>query len=69
MDKSNLRKLHQDLYIRICKDSNFSLPYDRVAAMVGEILGTSALIVWLNMPSIDVMISIANGIHPITKEI
>ena len=49
------RTLHQDLYIRICKDSNFTLPYDIVAKMVGEILGTSALVVWLSMLCIDVM--------------
>ncbi|ANC85486.1 hypothetical protein A7E77_00365 [Sphingomonas sp. NIC1] len=58
------RKLRQDLYIRVCRDSGFQLDMYRAAALAGKIGGFHALDVWTAMPSLDVMAQIAAGTHP-----
>lgn len=58
------RKLRQELFIRVCKDSRFQLDYVRAAALAGAAGGFPALDVWLAMPSLGVMEEIAAGTHP-----
>lgn len=58
------RKMVQDLYIRVCRDSGFGLPFERAAAFVGDMLGTTALDVWVRMGvTTDDMMEIAAGKH------
>lgn len=61
------RKLVQDIYIRVCRDSLFSLPAVRAAALAAMILKTHPLAIWLAMPSYDVMEEIARGQHPAVR--
>ena len=61
------RKTTQDLFVRVCRDSRYKLPATTAAALVGRIMGTSALVVWLAMPSFDVMEEIAAGRHPVCQ--
>lgn len=59
------RKLIQDLYIRVCKDSGWKLPSDRAAKLTADTLGISALDVALSMPYLSVMEEIATGRHSV----
>jgi hypothetical protein len=61
------RQLIQQLYIRVCRDSGFRFDAVRAAQFVGEMLNTSALVVWLAMPSFSVMEEIAAGRHPAAR--
>lgn len=59
------RTTAQKVYIRVCKDSGFQLSYDRAADLAAKILGTTALVLWVDMDiSLDIMKEIAAGIHP-----
>jgi hypothetical protein len=59
------RKTIQALYMRVCQDSGFQLSFDRAAAVVGDMIGGSALTVWVDMGlTTDVMQQIAAGVHP-----
>lgn len=65
------RQKYQDLFIKVCKDSGFTLDMYRAAALVGAVFGTTALDVYCKMDvGLDTMIQIANGTHPVvqTKE-
>lgn len=57
----------QRLYVRVCRDSGYRLPYDRAAALVSGMMGrhSSPLEIWLQFPSVATMIEIAEGRHPI----
>lgn len=58
----------QQLYIRICRDSGFRLPFDQAAAVVGDMTGGSALTVWVDTGfTTDMMQEIAAGTHPACK--
>lgn len=57
------RKQIQDIYIRVCRDSQFTLDAQRAAILVGMMLNKSPLEVWLNM-DINVMERVASGEHP-----
>ena len=65
LDAEASRKLRRDLYVRVCRDSGFRMPYDRAAAFVGDMLHTSALDVWIAFSGTDVMQEIASGTHPV----
>jgi len=58
------RKLIQDLYLRVCRDCRYTMDAVRVAHFVAGMLNTSALVVWIAMPSFSVMEEIAAGSHP-----
>lgn len=63
--KEARRKLAQDVFIRVCRDSGFQLDMFRAAALAGSALGTNALGLWTRMAiGFDVMEQIAAGTHP-----
>lgn len=53
----------RQLYIRVCRDSGFTLPFDRAAHLAGQVGGFTALDVWMCMPYMEVMVEIAAGTH------
>lgn len=56
----------QTLYVRVCRDSGYRLPYDRAAALVSDMIGAgTALEIWLQFSSVATMMEIAEGRHPI----
>lgn len=57
------RKIRTNLYIRICKDSGYQLPYDQAAALAAEIVGTDPL-TFMSDIGLDNMKRIAVGEHP-----
>jgi hypothetical protein len=59
------KKLKQDLYIRICRDSGYSMDAIKASCFVAGMLKCSPLEIWLSMPSFSVMEDIAKGVHPI----
>ena len=58
------RKTIQDVFIRLCRDSAFTLPADRAASLAGVMLKCHPLEIWLAMPSYSAMEEIAAGTHP-----
>jgi len=62
------RETIQSLYIRVCRDSGWQLPYDRAAHLAGKVGGFHAMDVWIALPSLEVMMQIAAGDHPSCKE-
>lgn len=58
------RKLAQDLYIRVCRDSGWQLDYIEAAKLVARVLNTSPLLIWTKFSSLDLMRQIASGEHP-----
>lgn len=58
------RKQMQDVFIRVCRDSRFTLDAVRAASLAGLILNRHPLEIWLAMPHYDVMEQIAAGTHP-----
>lgn len=61
------RKLYQDLYIRVCRDSGWQLNYIEAAKLVARILITSPLLIWTKFSSLTLMEEIARGEHPACK--
>lgn len=57
----------QQLYIRICRDSRFTIGYLQAAILAGEVLKISPIEVWTSLGSLDTMEEIAKGIHPALK--
>jgi len=58
------RELIQQIYIRVCRDSAFTLDLHRACALAAKIVGKHPLDIWMAMPSLDVMFGIAAGTHP-----
>jgi hypothetical protein len=61
------RKFIQDLYIRVCRDSGFTMEYTRAAHFAGKVGGFHAMDVWTAMPSLQVMEQIATCEHPAAR--
>ena len=61
------RKLKQDLYIRVCKDSGFQLESTRAAIIAANALGCHPMEIWMAM-DFDLMNRIASGDHPVCKD-
>ena len=51
-------------YIRICRDSGFTIEFERAAALTGQLFGITALEVWPCFPYLKDMMDIASGTHP-----
>jgi hypothetical protein len=45
----------QELFIRVCRDSGFTLDAARAAGVAAIAFGCHPLEVWMAMPSLDVM--------------
>jgi hypothetical protein len=57
----------QELFIRVCRDSGFTLDAARAAGVAAIAFGCHPLEVWMAMPSLDVMNEIAAGKHPAAR--
>lgn len=57
------RRDRTNLYIRICKDSGYTLPYDQAAQLAAKIVGCHPL-TFMGDIGLDYMQKIAVGDHP-----
>ena len=55
------RKLKQDTFIRVCKDSGWHMDYIQAAILAAKVLGCHPLEVWIAFSSFDQMEQIAKG--------
>lgn len=62
------RKQIQVAYIRVCKDSNFTIEWHAAMGLVSSLLHLHPIDIWAAMGSIDVMENIAKGEHPILEK-
>ena len=62
------QKTIQAVFIRVCRDSGFTLDAAHAARLVAKTLVCHPLEVWLAMPSLDVMNEIAAGTHPVLRQ-
>lgn len=58
------RKTVQDVFVRVCRDSGFTLGSVQAANVAARALKCHPLQVWLAMPELAVMDEIAAGRHP-----
>jgi hypothetical protein len=58
------RKTVQDVFIRVCRDSGYSMNAIKAAGVAAAAMKCHPLDVWLAMPSLYVMDEIAAGTHP-----
>jgi hypothetical protein len=61
------RKLKQDVYIRVCKDSGFLLTPTDAAILAAKVLGCHPLEIWLAL-DFYYMEKIASGEHPVCQK-
>lgn len=61
------RKLKQDIYIRVCKDSGFQLEATRAAILAANVIGCHPLEIWMAL-DMYYMEKIASGEHPVCKK-
>ena len=61
------RKMIRDTFIRICRDSRFSVEAQWAAAFSAQMLGIHPIEVWTAFGSIDTMKAIATGKHPVVQ--
>lgn len=61
------RKYVQMAYIRVCRDSGWRFDYIRAAHFTADLLKISALEVWTQFSSLDIMEQVAKGEHPIVN--
>ena len=59
------RETIQKLYIRICRDSGFSIDYIQAAILAGKVLNMHPFSVYNAFSYLDVMEKIAKGEHPV----
>lgn len=58
------RETTRQLYIRICQDSGFTLPFHRAVKLTADVLGIHPIDVWASFPYMQHMEWIADGTHP-----
>ena len=58
----------QNAYIRVCRDSHFTLDWVVAAQLAGKMMDTNALGVWTTFGSLDTMREIARGEHPVCRK-
>lgn len=61
------RELLQELFVRVCRDSNFRLDHVRAAILTGQIANRAPLEVWIALGSTDLMERISTGKHPASQ--
>lgn len=61
------RKLKQDVFIRVCRDSQFQIEWTRAAKLTALILECHPMDVWGAFSCMDVMEKIAGGTHPAAR--
>lgn len=57
------RNMLQQIFIRVCRDSGFTLEWTRAARIAALAAGTHPLVVWCAMDA-GTMEQIADGTHP-----
>lgn len=62
------RKLRQDVYIRVCRDSGFTLDYVRASVIAAMMLKCSPLEIFFALPGLPVAEQIADGTHPAAQQ-
>lgn len=63
------RKFAQDVYVRVCRDSGFSMGFAEACHLTAQLLQISTMELWVRMGlTIAVMDEIATGVHPICKQ-
>lgn len=62
------RKLVQQVFIRICRDSRFKIGVVRAASLTARTLGCHPLEIWLAMPDWNTMDLISVGMHPAARK-
>ena len=55
------RELKQQAFIRVCRDSQFTLDATRAAVLAAAVINCHPLEIWLAMPDLDAMDGIAAG--------
>lgn len=58
------RKLHQEIFLRVCKDSGFKMTATDAAIFAAEIIKSHALLVWAAFSDLGLMERLADGTHP-----
>lgn len=58
------RKLVQDCFIRVCRDSGFTVEPLMAAELTASMVKSHPLLIWTCFPSFSVMEEIAAGTHP-----
>jgi len=66
-EEATARKLKQDVFIRVCKDSGFKLTWTNAAILAGNMLNCSPLEIWMTM-DMQTMEKIAAGEHPVCEK-
>ena len=61
------RKQLQELFLRVCRDSGFSLEATQAASIAAKAAGVSPLEFWVAFGTIDAMDKVADGGHPSSK--
>ncbi len=61
------RKLKQDVYIRVCKDSGFKLTSTNAAILAAKSIGCHPLEIWMAL-DMDLMNRISSGEHPVCNQ-
>jgi len=59
----------QNAFIRVCKDSNWTMNGFDAAIFTAKMLNIPALQIGFDFPSLSVMQQIAKGEHPICKKV
>jgi hypothetical protein len=64
MRKLTDREIRQQAFIRVCRDSGFSLEASRAANIAAKVVGRHPLDIWTAFSGLDVMDRIASGDYP-----
>jgi len=59
------RQTVQNVFIRVCRDSRWSMDAIKAAKLTGKIVGKHPLLVWADVGTLDIMHQIAAGTHPV----
>lgn len=61
--KPDTPQLIRELYLRVCKDSGYTIGVFSAAVVTAHAIGCHPLDVWLAMPGLSMMEEIAAGTH------
>jgi hypothetical protein len=61
------RETMQQVFIRVCRDSRFSMDAVDAAHFAARMLGCDPLEIWFAMSSLSIMEEIARGTHPAAR--
>lgn len=64
--RAEQRKLCQEIFISVCRDSKFSMDAVKAAKFAAAVIGTHPLVIWAAM-DMETMDRIAEGSHPVCR--